>query len=74
MSAGSWIVALVLLAIVVAIVVYLVRSKRQGKHVGCDCSGCGACGCEGEDATAHNGGQCCQAATDMIERAEHTMK
>ncbi|MDR0858886.1 MAG: FeoB-associated Cys-rich membrane protein [Oscillospiraceae bacterium] len=42
---GTIVISLVLLAVVAGIVVKLVRDKRQGKRLGCDC-GCGGCdGC-----------------------------
>lgn len=42
MNAGSILVGLILLAIIISIIVSLIKKKKQGQPVGCD--GCGKCG------------------------------
>ena len=42
---GTIVISVVLLAIVAAVVIYLIRQKKQGKHT-CGCSG-GCAGCSG---------------------------
>ncbi len=39
---GTIIVGLVVAGVVAAIIIKLVRDKRKGKHIGCDC-GCAGC-------------------------------
>ena len=40
---GTIIICAVLLAIVAAIVIYLIRRKRQGRSMTCDCGHCASC-------------------------------
>jgi hypothetical protein len=40
---GTLAIGLLVLGIVAAIVCKLVRDKKKGKHLGCDCGSCGAC-------------------------------
>jgi hypothetical protein len=41
-NSGTIVVGLAVLAVVVLIVAKMVRDKRAGKHIGCDC-GCETC-------------------------------
>ena len=40
---GTIIICAILLAIVAAIVIYLIRRKRQGRSMTCDCGHCASC-------------------------------
>ncbi len=42
---GTWIVGIILLAVVVLIICAMVRDKKKGKSIqcGCDCKNCGGC-------------------------------
>ncbi|MEG0027287.1 MAG: FeoB-associated Cys-rich membrane protein [Raoultibacter sp.] len=59
---GTLIVGSILLVIVVAIVAYMVRLRRAGKHIGC--AGC----------SAKNGCAGCSAVDKMIADAEDSVK
>ncbi|MDR0381347.1 MAG: FeoB-associated Cys-rich membrane protein [Oscillospiraceae bacterium] len=48
---GTIFVGLVVFAILAAIVAKMVRDKRKGKCVGCDC-GCGDTACRAKDPTS----------------------
>jgi hypothetical protein len=40
---GTIVVGLAILGIVAAIVVKMVKDKKKGKHIGCDCGSCSGC-------------------------------
>lgn len=61
MTWGTFVVGSVLCAIVTAIIVYLIRNARAGRHVGC--SSCNAC--SKADGSIRQGG--CACADLMVE-------
>ena len=69
MTAGTAVVGLILLVIVTAIIVSMIRSRRAGKHIGCD--GCGGCS-HGYSTSSDPHG--CSCAEQMLKDVEEKLR
>ena len=69
MNLGTFVVLIILIAIVGAIIWSWVKTHRAGRHIGCDDCG-GECAC-GPSGSCHAADQMVRDMDDALHKAEH---